>query len=561
MATINSSVHPEFADMEEDYKKYRLTYIGGRKYKEEYLRPREGEDDFASREAISYVPGYAKEAVLEVSRAIHQRLHRVSRTGGTGSYLEVAKGALGGIDRHGNTMNSFISQKVVDELCFMGKIGGFVDNVIPKGATKADLNSTDHPYVYAYKAEDIRDWAYFPDDPSRLRYVILQETIEVFDDTGLRSKTEKRFRHVYQDENGGVFVQFYAESGEPIGAKTSLALSRIPFVLSNLGMSLLQDVADHQTALLTLASMDMSYAVKSNVPFYTEQRNALTSDLMSQAYKRLPRDSNGNPINPEDMTEDTRRKFLRDSERITIGTTKGRYYSKDYDRPGFIHPSSEPLKASMEKQTAIATEIRELVALNVQRAGLRFQSEESKKMDSRPLEAGLSYIGLILQSFETQIAQIYAEYESAEPATIRYPESYNLLTEDERRQAISEDRKLISAVPSEAFRKAVQKQIIETKFGHLLDPDEVVLMKTEVEASQAPTSDAEELRTDVEAGIVSAEFASVARGYPVGEAAKAQEEKAVRLNIATRLQSSAHDNPDERPSDATKSEKYVLKET
>lgn len=568
--SVTGTRHPSYKDVEDDYTKWRYTYIGGTKYKEEYLTAREGEDDFASRRDMSYVPAYAKEAVLEISRAIHQRLNRVTRTGTTtGTYLKVVKGQLGGVDRLNSTMNAFISRMIVDEMTFMGRVGVYVDNIQPEGNTKADIKDSDHPYFYRYKAEDIFDWAYQPNDPSRLRYVVLREAVENFDpETGLRAASTKRFRHVYQDENGSVFVQFYSENGEkvdqngqPSDSPIALEISRIPFAFADLGMSLLQDVADHQIALMTLASMDMSYAVKSNIPFYTEQRNMLSSDVFSRMNARLPKDENGDPIDPELLTEDQRAKFLRDTNKIVVGATKGRYYAKDYERPSFIHPSPEPLRASMEKQDRISNEIRELVALNVQKVGMRFQSEESKKMDNRPLEAGLSYIGLTLQAFETELALIYAQYENAQPAVVRYPEYYNLLTETERRNAIREDRELMNAVPSRSFRLEMQRQIIRTRFEHILDPVDVALMEAEIIALDAPTGDPKELRLDVESGICSAEYASAVIGYPKGEAAKAQEEKAVRLNIATRLQSSAKDNEDERPDGATKAEKTVQEES
>jgi hypothetical protein len=566
MPNIAGLKHPTYIENEEDFTKWRLTYIGGTKYKEEYLTQREGEDDFNSRLAISYVPGYAKEAVLEISRAIHQRLPRVSRSSGSGTYLQTAQGLNGGVDRMGSPMNAFISRKIVDELCFMGAVGCYVDNTPIIGPTKADLRNTDHPYFYSYKREDILDWAFDPASPTEFIYVILREYVEKFDIDGFRTASEARYRHVYK-KDGKVFVAFYAASGsmvdqlgQPTESPIPLDLPIIPFAMADLGMSLLQDVADHQIALMVLASLDMSYAVKSNVPFYTEQRNALNSDTFTRLYNKLPRDSAGNPVNPEDLTDDQRKKFLASQDKLVIGATKGRFYGKDFDRPGFIHPSSEPLRASMDKQMQIREEIRELVALNVQKVGLRFQSEEAKKMDTKPLEAGLSFIGLSLQSFETSLANIYAAYEAATPAMVRYPEQYSLLSETERRQAIKEDRELMSSVPSQTFRIEMQKTIVETRFSHILDPTLVAQMKAEIEKMSAPTADPDEILADVEGGLCSAEYGSLVRGYPAGEAAKAQAEKAQRLNIATRLQEGAQDNPDERDPDATKSQKLVLRE-
>ena len=50
-------------------------------------------------------------------------------------------------------------------------------------------------------------------------------------------------------------------------------MTRIPFILLDIGESLMKDVANHQIALLNLGSSDVSYALKANYPFYTEQQD------------------------------------------------------------------------------------------------------------------------------------------------------------------------------------------------------------------------------------------------------------------------------------------------
>src|SRR5690606_27729392 len=96
---------------------------------------------------------------------------------------------------------------------------------------------------------------------------------------------------------------------------------------------------------------------------------------------------------------------------ITVGPMHGRAYGQGLDRPGFISPSSAPLKASMELQAKLEADIRRLVNLSVQTLGNR-QSAESKDMDNRGLEAGLSYIGLVMENGERQIAEFWAAYEN-----------------------------------------------------------------------------------------------------------------------------------------------------
>ena len=50
-------------------------------------------------------------------------------------------------------------------------------------------------------------------------------------------------------------------------------MTRIPFVLLDIGDSMIKDVVNHQIALLNLGSSDVNYALKSNFPFYIEQKD------------------------------------------------------------------------------------------------------------------------------------------------------------------------------------------------------------------------------------------------------------------------------------------------
>ncbi len=95
---------------------------------------------------------------------------------------------------------------------------------------------------------------------------------------------------------------------------------------------------------------------------------------------------------------------------IKVGATHGRTYDKGMNPPAFINPSAEPLRASLELQDRLKRDIRELVNLAVSSLAVR-ASAESKAMDNQGLEAGLSYIGLLLESAERQIAEFWAAYE------------------------------------------------------------------------------------------------------------------------------------------------------
>ena len=71
---------------------------------------------------------------------------------------------------------------------------------------------------------------------------------------------------------------------------------------------------------------------------------------------------------------------------------EGRRYGKGLERPGFIHPSSEPLEVSMAKQKELKEDIRTLIGLNLASLQSRRASAESKQEDVRTKEEGLSFI-------------------------------------------------------------------------------------------------------------------------------------------------------------------------
>src|SRR5690606_25812922 len=130
-----------------------------------------------------------------------------------------------------------------------------------------------------------------------------------------------------------------------------------------LSQSLMTDISRYQIALLNLASSDINYALKANFPFYTEQQDFRTGSHFNQA---------------GDVEEGTDGK----GKEVIVGVTSGRAYPIGTDRPGFIHPSSEPLKVSMEKQEQLKAEIRQLIGLAISSLSPTKQSSaESKAMD------------------------------------------------------------------------------------------------------------------------------------------------------------------------------------
>lgn len=530
--------HPDYQTEIRDWMKFRYVAQGGSSFVDKYLRKlskREDNNDFNDRKAVSYNPAFAKLAVNEVKNAIFQRMSDIRREGGTKSYQEAVQGKNNGVDLLGSTMDGFIGRKVLFELLVMRKVGVYVDMPERRGDTLAD-NAGIRPYVYCYEAEDIRSWCNDDSgDPNEFSAVLLREYVNNIDErTKLPNGQRIRYRHIWK-EGGAVWVQFYDKEGKSVDQYGSpsdpirLDLPKIPFVLFEISNSLLEDVADYQIALLNLASSDMGYSLKSNFPFYTEQRDVRSGSP-------YVRESNVGDTGTEADAEDK-------SKEAAVGAGAGRAYYKGLERPGFIHPSSEPLQASMAKQAQLKEEIRQLVQLSVTNLKpTRMASAESKQQDEKSLESGLSYIGLELEHGERQIGNIWAMYENQQKSvTVKYPEKYSLKTEDDRRKDAKELREVMVTLPSGTFQKEIGKQIAEIMLGCKVSSEVLEKVKKEIDSAPTMNADPEVVAKDVEVGLVSLDLASKARGYPEGEVKKAQKDHADRLARIAESQASKNE--------------------
>ena len=287
---------PQLALSVTDWEKWRLTYRGGEEFRNKYLErftSREDPQDFEARKRLSPVPSFAKSAINRIRNSIFQRMHDITRRGGSSAYQRAIDGLDQGVDRRGSTMNVFLGIKCLTELLVMGRVGVFVDNSVATGPTIADARGT-RPYLYPYQVEDILSWACTrPDEPSEFQAVLLRDTCMDYDQsTMLPFQSYERLRLIWINQDTGlVNLQFYSTSGDPIdrdgnpGGPIELELTRIPFVMMDLGDSLLKDICNHQIALLNLLSSDVNFALKANFPFYIEQRDmrAVGSHLKQSA--------------------------------------------------------------------------------------------------------------------------------------------------------------------------------------------------------------------------------------------------------------------------------------
>ncbi len=524
---------PGFFGAMTEWGKYRLTFGGGEAFRTEYLQKftaRETTAEFQIRRDLTPIPTFAKAAVNDIRNAIYQPMVDIIRRGGSDTYQKTIAGVDGGVDRRGSSMNAFVGQKVVEELLVMGKVGVFID--APSVEEHATLNQVSdfRPFLYAYKIEDILSYACTdPENPSEFKALLLQDKVITYDkNSGLPEAETTHYRHLWLNEEGFVNVQFYNAVNDPVdrygntAGPVTLNLRAIPFVLVDIGESLLKDVCEYQIALLNLVSSDVNYALQANFPFYTEQGD------MRKVGGHLKVAAN------PDGTATAGGQGAHDTE-IKTGVTQGRRYDKDMDRPQFINPSSEPLKASMMLQEKMEKDIRKLVNLAVQTLATR-QSGESKAMDNQGLEAGLSYIGLKLESAERQIVEYWSAYEESvrsnrKVATIHYPDRYSLKSDGQRIEEASDLSKVIINTPSKTARKELWKTLVTNLLGGKVNPIRLGEIMDEIDKAKFTTSDPEVIIAAKDAGLVGEQLASQALGFPDEEYLQAREDHSARLTL------------------------------
>lgn len=545
--------HPHYVLNQENWEKWRLSFIGGSKFLKRYLKKfsrREDDADFIERAQISYVPAFAKMAINEVKNSIFQRCADVTRTGGPDSYQKAILGLNGGVDLNGSSMNIYIGRDILPELLVMGRVGVFVDMPTLTYNTTVAEKGSKHPYLYWYKAEDIRAWAYFDNiegSAKEFKALLLRDNVfDINPHWNLPYQLLVRYRYVWIGEDGYVKVRFYTEDGNvhyPNNMATdgdgtiSLNIKRIPFSLLEISDSLMTDVADYQIALLNLASSDMAFATKANFPFYTEQFDWRTQSPYAKQASPNQVSTTQTVIDPQTAS------MIVQAERSTeirVGVSQGRRYPVGMERPGFIHPSPEPMMASMEKQKVLKEEIRQLV---LQTVSSLVPQREGINDEGIGLEAGLSYIGQELQHAEHRIGTFWTMYESGTVPTIRYPHNYSLVSRQDRLDNAGKLVEIMPKIPSLTFQKEVAKMTAEELLVQDITIEKLQDIYGEIDNAKVVQSDPEVIKTDVENGLVSLETASQARGYPKGEVEKAKQDHADRLARIAKSQGAMGNTP------------------
>jgi len=547
---IIDSRHPGVTSGLSDWALFRCTFRGGDEFRSQYLQMfsnREDRADFQLRRSITPVPAFAKAAINDIRNSVFQRMRDILRRGGSESYQHAVAGLDLGVDRRGSTMNAFVGIKLLTDLLVMGRVGCYVDApVLAVQPTLADSQGA-RPYLYNYSIEDILNWSSSKaDEPSEFQSVLLRDTVMQYDQmTMLPTLTTQRYRLLWIDQTTRfVMLQFYNLAGEMVDANgspatspTQLELRRIPFVMLDIGDSLLKDVAYHQIALLNLGSSDINYALKANFPFLVEQRDlrAVGGHIKQAA------NAEGTATSGGQGAADTDQK---------VGVVHGRAYGKDLNAPAFINPSSEPLTASLALQEKLENDIRRLINLAVTNLGIK-ASADSKQMDNQGLEAGLSYIGLILEGAERQIAEHWAAYEHREISkrqvpVIKYPDRYSLKTDSDRIGEAEKLSKLMFAVPGRTVKREIGKLIVTALLGGKVDVATIETVEHEIDGASYTTSDPQVIIDAVNAGLAGNKVGSMALGFDENEHLQAQKDHLERILRIAEAQSSVKGDPASR---------------
>ena len=210
------------------------------------------------------------------------------------------------------------------------------------------------------------------------------------------------------------------------------------------------------------------------------------------------------------------------------------------DRPGFISPPTAPLEASMKLQEKLEDDIRKLINLAVSnKSGSRTESAEAKKLSSQGLEAGLSYIGMVLQQAEQAVARYWAMYENAkrpEVAKIRYPSRYILKEDSERLKETEQLLDLKDRMPGTKTKKTLNKLALEALLAGRASVDAVNELRAEVDAAGYTTSELEDILESQKAGLVDDKTAAEALGFNPDNVEQARKDNEKRLELIQKAQ-------------------------
>lgn len=505
---IRQSLVDDLTQMGE-WVNWRYCYEGGEVFRDHFLEKysdRETTEEFERRRNLTPIPAYARREINRVKNSISQRFPDIVRRGGTPLWREAISGKKRGVDRRGSSMNNFIATKLLAELLVMGKVGVLVDAPKVTGSTLADVPKDFRPYLNVYPRERVPIAIPAPiDSSSDFSSVLVQDCYLDFDAMTGKQVEVKRFRYYFLDKgrNNKVTIQEILEDGSEAADPIKTELTEIPFVMFDIGGSLMRDACSHQIALLNMISSDSNYAIDSNFPFMVRQRGNGANFLVGE----------------EDEAE--------------VGQKKGLFYDKNMNAPAFISPPTDPMKASLELRKELKAEIRELVTGAIADLG-----------DDGTIDSGLAFIGQCLSEGESRLWDHWTAYESSNPnnrkeCIVSYPENWSLKTDQERIDEATTLLELMNQLPGQKGKKEAAKRAYDKLYRGVLSQELIEEIKKEVDEAPYTTSNHEIIFGAVENGVCGPETATLALGFNKDEAGKAQEAQAKRAEMIVAAQADA----------------------
>jgi hypothetical protein len=197
-------------------------------------------------------------------------------------------------------------------------------------------------------------------------------------------------------------------------------------------------------------------------------------------------------------------------------------------------------------------------------------------MDNQGLEAGLSYIGLVLEAAERRIADFWAAYEDRietrrNVATIKYPDRYSLKTDLDRIEEADKLSDLMYSIPGKTIKRELSKVVATTLLAGKVKVDTLRTIHKEIDDANYTTSDPDVIIKAKEAGLVGEQTASTALGFDEDEYLTAREDHIARAKRVAEAQGLANaggdpaargiDDLSADPANAGKDEKELSRNT
>lgn len=499
---------------------WRYTYEGGRIFRDMYLRmfsDRETNAEFQRRRDLTPIPTHAKKEINRIKNGMFQRFADILRRGGSTAYQTAVAGTGHGVDGKGSSMNEYIGKLLLPELLVMGKVGILLDAPRFRGNTLADVPANFSPYVALYPAEHMP--LTVPSDDGQegeFKAVLLMDRYfnSNYQNGVYEDNTQYRWYYIDPD-TGKVVVQLLDKNGKEKDQLIQTELTRIPLTLFDIGASLIMDACSYQKALLNLISSDTAYAADSNFPFLTKQRKNLNA--------------------PDHLAGE--------AKAAEVGPQKGLLYEANTERPGFISPSPEPLRVSLELRKEMKAEVRELITGQLESLG-----------EEGTVESGMAFIGLILQAGENQIADDWAAFEntsreSRKSAMVAYPECWKIRSAKERIEEAGALADMMYKVPGRMVKKEVAKQVADKLLRGTVKTEILDKIFKEIDEAPYSTSDPEIIMAAKMQGLMSARTGSLALGgdekeHEAAKADQAERAAAIVAAQADAAEGAARGNPD-----------------